>query len=178
MAFGLNGDPQGVQESYPTPGTGVGVPESIQISGTGVSQATSSVSNVFKATISSNKGSFPIQLALTANPVDAAGNGCNAGPVQWVAYPSAPASFAAADPAGVIESYPGNTTGVPPQGFASISVNQAGLVTANAEGVYIIEARCIAGAVSAGSVDSSGSATGLSTKSSVVYGQLILTVTY
>lgn len=170
----ITGDPNGVIESFPTPTSGSGIPEAIQISGAGVTSATSSTTNQSKATLALNGGS-QVQLALTATPVDAFGNACNfPGPVLWVAYDASPASLAAADPNGVTETYPTGAT------FASIAVNQSGVVTAKAKGNYIIEARVIAGQVSNANgsavIDQSGSAVGLASQDSIVYGQLALQV--
>jgi hypothetical protein len=150
----IPGDPNGVQESFPTQTVGYGIPEKIIITGTGVTAANSSGGGPeYKATVSLH-GQASVQLALTGNPVDAYGNGCNAGTLQWKSYNTLPASLVGADPNGVVSAFPPGGTapagagyGLSPQYFAGgATVNQAGVCTFDAEGVVWIEAQVIAGA--------------------------------
>jgi hypothetical protein len=172
----LTGDSQGVQESFPTPTQGQSIPEYVVISGAGVTSATSSPTNVFKCNLSLH-GQSSVQLALTGSPVDAFGNGCNGGTVNWVAYAATSTALSTNDPQGVVSAYPPGSTapagagyGLPPQQFVGVVINQAGVVTAYTEGHYIISARVLPGAAS-GALDAS-----TNTKSSYVYGSLHLKV--
>lgn len=156
-------NPNDVLESYPAATSGGGVAEYIVISGTGVVNTNTSGSDVVKASVSLLAGGT---LQLTANIKDAFGLAVTGPVVNWLSYGVSPTSFASADPNGVTESYP---SGQKVAGGCSVSAT--GLVTATLIGQYIVEARVVDGSNSAVSVDGSAN-----TKSSVAYGQLVLTV--
>jgi hypothetical protein len=154
MAVAITGDPNGVLESYPQPTIGVGIPEKIIITGAGVVAANQAgLGPEFKVEISLH-GQASVQLALTGSPVDAYGNGCNAGVVNWKSYNTVPASLLLADPNALVSAYPpgapapaGAGYGLAPQYFAGgCTVNSSGVVTVVAEGHYWVEAQVIAGA--------------------------------
>jgi hypothetical protein len=161
MSFGL----QGVNESYPAATSGLGVAEYVVLGGTGVTNTNQSGSDVTQATMKLSGGAS-VTLQLTATIYDSGGNVVTGPTVNWLSYGASPSSFASADPAGTEESYPS------PQTFAGgLTVNSTGLVTATVKGQYIVEARVLDGA-STGSIDTASQ----NTKSSVAYGQVVITV--
>ncbi len=94
-----------VQESYPTPTTGVGKPCGITLAGSGVTQIKG---NVYQVTLSL-AGTKTVTITPTA--VDAAGTTASpayTGAFNWLSYNASPTSANAGD---VIESYPASTSG-------------------------------------------------------------------
>lgn len=153
-----------VQESYPTPTTGSAGPEYIIISGAGVTLVKG---NVSQASVSMGSNSSVDFGPLTATLYDADGTTSTGGTVNWKVYDSSRSSLTSptGDANDVAESYPTGAT------FTGCVVNSGGFVKAYAKGVYIVEAEVVSGQKGTGAIESSSN-----TKSSIAYGQLILTV--
>jgi hypothetical protein len=94
-----------VQESYPTPTTGIGAPVAIALAGSGITQIKG---NVYQVSLSLG-GTATVSVTATAK--DVAGTTASpayTGAFNWVSRNAAPASANSGD---VVESYPASTSG-------------------------------------------------------------------
>jgi len=92
-----------MQESYPTPTTGVATPVVLAITGLGITQIKG---NVYTVTLSLSGTST---VSATAAAKDVAGTSATyTGSYNWLSYNAKPTALGSSD---VIESYPASTSG-------------------------------------------------------------------
>lgn len=148
-----------VQESYPTPTSGVGAPCGVTLAGSGVTQIKGHVYQV-SLSLAGTK-----TVTITPTAVDAAGTTASpayTGAFNWLSYNAAPTSANAGD---VIESYPASTSGKLGEiATVATATGATMVVTGQFVGQAIVECWIPLGDV-----------TGLE-KSGKVYAQLVVTV--